>query len=399
MPRQRAGGPASSTEPRRDDPPQGPCVLVDRGVVLARSRRAPRPASAPPRPGSARQLETRSRGTRGRPERGREPLDRLVGRARLAALDLGDVLLREPAPASSVWVSPAETRSCRSRSPSRTSRVGSEVTPCARRDTRTAYSRSESCSRNPPKGTASGARRSQRPFPLGSQRRLDMAGADAVKSALTLRAARSAGRRGQERIGAIWMTAEPQSRQRIDCVECAPPDGEGPGAAAGPPPCQLHRLVGRTARRRDRVSYTASATPRQRRRGIGVSGVVQVGWTCRPARSHGLPRRARARLGQAPSRPGATARTRSRSPPSSPPSRWSIVASRPPRDEDPGLGDRVAVGVEHPGRLTAADHVGEEVVHLADLRRSAFAITGSSEASVSAWIQRSTSRSLARLAM
>ena len=56
-------------------------------------------------------------------------------------------------------------------------------------------------------------------------------------------------------------------------------------------------------------------------------------------------------------------------------------------------------GVDHALRLSAADHVGEEVVHLADLPAHRLRDHRVVEASFSAWIQRSTSRSPPRFFM
>ena len=93
-PRRRAGGPAARR--RRSRRPRRAHARTRRSPRRTRaSRRAPRPGRAPPRRGRARRRRRRSRGTTGRPERDGEPLDRLGRRARLAALDLGDVLLRE----------------------------------------------------------------------------------------------------------------------------------------------------------------------------------------------------------------------------------------------------------------------------------------------------------------
>ena len=61
------------------------------------------------------------------------------------------------------------------------------------------------------------------------------------------------------------------------------------------------------------------------------------------------------------------ARTRSRSPPSRPPSRWSIVASSPPATKIHASATGSRSAWRTPSCLAAPDHVGEEVVHLADL--------------------------------
>ena len=129
--------------------------------------------------------------------------------------------------------------------------------------------------------------------------------------------------------------------------------GGTPGSP-GPPPCETS------------AELSALTMPAKGTSGERFSSLVEPhGRQSRPpAAARRRPRAVSSRS----SRRGVMATMPSNSSPTRPPRRRSIVDEQAARDEDPRLRVGVAVGHDAASGLAAADHVGDEVVHLAQLR-------------------------------